>query len=61
MRHRRETIVPMIGMESLGAMTNGQDLDHNPHTGLQPLVMLKADVALLSMILLGHGMTEHFR
>ena len=51
----------MIGMESLGAMTNGQDLDHNPHTGLKPLVTLKADVALLSMILLGHGMTEHFR
>ena len=48
-------------MESLGAMTNEQDLGHNPHTGLQPLLMLKADVALLTMILLGHGMTEHSR
>jgi hypothetical protein len=50
----------MIGMESLGVMTNGRDLDRNPLTGLLPLLMLKGDVALLSMILLGRGMIGHF-
>jgi hypothetical protein len=45
----------MIGTASLGAITNGRDLDRNPRTGVLPLLMLKIDVALLSMILLGHG------
>ena len=51
----------MIGMESFEIMTNGRDLDRNPLTGLLPLLTLKGDVALLSMILLGRGTMEHFQ
>jgi hypothetical protein len=50
----------MFGMESLEVMTNGRDLDHNLLTGLLPFLMLKDDVALLIMILLGRGTIGHF-
>jgi hypothetical protein len=50
-----------IGMESLEVMTNRRGLDHNPLTGLLPLLMLKGDVALLSMILLGRGTIGYFQ
>jgi len=61
MRHRRETIVADDWDGEFGSYDEWARLGPQPHTGLQPLLMLKADVALLSMILLGHGMTEHFR
>ena len=51
----------MIGMESLEIMTNGRDLDYNLLTGLLSLLMLKDDVALLSVTLLGHGTIGHFQ
>ncbi len=47
-------------MDSLEVMTNGRGLDHNLLTGLLPLLMLKGDVALLSMILFGRGTIGHF-
>jgi hypothetical protein len=50
----------MIGMGSLEVTTNGQGSDHNPLTGLLRFLMLKDDVALLSMTLFGRGTTEHF-
>ena len=50
----------MIGMESLEVTTNGRGSDRNPLTGLLPFLMLKDDVALLSMTLLGRGTIGHF-
>jgi hypothetical protein len=47
-------------MESLEVMTNGQGLDRNHLTGLLPSLMLKDDVALLSVILFGRGTIERF-
>jgi hypothetical protein len=47
-------------MESLEVTTNGRGSDHNPLTGLLSLLMLKDDVALLSVTLLGHGTIGHF-
>jgi len=51
----------MIDMESLEVMMSGRDLDRNPLTGLLPLLMLKDDVALRSMTLLGRGTMGHFQ
>ena len=48
-------------MESLEVTTNGRGSDHNPLTGLLPLLMLKDDVALRSMTLLGRGTMGHFQ
>jgi hypothetical protein len=36
-------------------MTNGRDLDRNPHTGVPFFSMLMVDVVLLSESLIGHG------
>ena len=51
----------MIGKESLATMTNGRDLDPNPRIEVPLLLMLKADVAALSKILLGHGTIGDFQ
>jgi hypothetical protein len=47
-------------MESLEVMTNGRGLGHNPLIGRLSLLMLKDDVASLSVILLGRGTIGHF-
>jgi hypothetical protein len=51
----------VIGTASLVIMTNGRHLGRNPRTGALPFLMLKADVASLSMILFGHATIGHFQ
>src|SRR5215471_16449389 len=51
----------VIGTASLVIMTNGRHLGHNPRTGALPFLMLKADVASLSMILFGDATIGHFQ
>jgi hypothetical protein len=57
----RKAVAKVIGTASLATTMNGQVLDRNPRTGARPLLMLKADVASLSMILLGHGTIGPFQ
>ena len=53
MKYRRATIVADDWHGEFGSYDHGRGLDPNPLTGLLPLLMLKGDVASLSMILLG--------
>src|SRR5260370_10987718 len=48
-------------MASSRRMTSGRDLGRNPRTGVPILSMLKTGLAVLNMILLGHGTMAHSR